>query len=285
MSELFKIVFIGIIQGVTEWLPVSSTGHMILFGSFCELEVTEVFWELFSVLIQLGSILAVVVLYFDRLNPFSRKKDRFERKRTFELWKCVVIGSIPLALVGLAVDKPLTAIFYGEGGELNVSHIGALVIAAALVVYGVIFVATERKKTFKIRIYETDGIDARCAFCIGIFQSFAVIPGTSRSGSTIFGGKLLGLSGACASEFSFFLAIPAMLGVGGFKFIKLLLIEKNVFSSQEWLMLAVGFVTAFAVSLGVISFLMDFVKKHTFIPFGIYRIILGTAVLIWTFVK
>lgn len=278
--EIIKTVLIGIIQGITEWLPISSTGHMILFNALWPLDVPSEFWEMFSVVIQLGSIMAVVVLYFRKLNPFAPSKSAQEKKSTWSLWAKVLVGSVPAALVGLLINDFIDAMLYEGEGELYVRTGGALVIAAALIVYGLAFILIEKYKKGKNRCETVDGISYSTALGIGAFQMLALIPGTSRSGSTIIGSRLLGVSRVAAAEFSFFLAIPVMAGASLLKVVKFLL--DGIFMTGElWAILAIGCVVAFFVSVAAIRFLTDFLKKHTFIPFGIYRIILGAAVIIW----
>ena len=278
--EIIKTVLIGIIQGITEWLPISSTGHMILFNAAWPLDVSPEFWEMFSVVIQLGSILAVVVLYFSKLNPFSPKKSSAEKKSTWSLWGKVLIGSIPAAIVGLLINDWLEALLYEGEGELTVRTLGAVVIAVALIVYGVAFILIEKFKKGKDKYETTDEITYKTALGIGAFQMLALIPGTSRSGSTIIGSRLLGVSRSAAAEFSFFLAIPVMAGASLLKVVKFVL-DGISMNTEEAIILAVGCVVSFVVSLVTIKFLTGFVKNHTFIPFGIYRIILGAAVIVW----
>lgn len=285
LIELIKTFIIGVIQGITEWLPVSSTGHMILFNSFWSLNVSPAFWDMFSVVIQLGSIMAVVVLYFSKLNPFAPSKSAAQKKSTWNLWGKVVVGSIPIAIVGILIEDWLEALLYSDGSELEIKTTGIIVIAAALIVYGVAFILIDKLKKTNNESQTTDDISYIKALGIGAFQALAVIPGTSRSGSTILGARMLGVSRPVAAEFSFFLAIPAMLGASFLKAVKYLIVDKIEISSQEWLILAVGCIVAFVVSLIAIRFLTDFVKKHTFIPFGIYRIILGIVVALWAFLK
>ena len=278
--EIIKTVLIGIIQGITEWLPISSTGHMILFNAAWPLEVRVEFWEMFSVVIQLGSILAVVVLYFSKLNPFSPKKSSSEKKSTWSLWVKVLIGSIPAAIVGLLINDWLDTMLYEGEGELTVRTLGAIIIAVALIVYGIAFILIEKFKKSKDKYETTDEVSYKTALGIGAFQMLALIPGTSRSGSTIIGSRLLGVSRSAAAEFSFFLAIPVMAGASLLKAVKLF-VEGFTMTGAEWAYLAVGCAVSFLVSLVTIKFLTGFVKNHTFIPFGIYRIILGAAVIVW----
>lgn len=278
--ELIKTVLIGIIQGITEWLPISSTGHMILFNAAWPLDVPADFWEMFSVVIQLGSIMAVVVLYFSKLNPFAPSKTAQEKKSTWSLWAKVLVGSVPAAVVGLIINDFIDSLLYEGENELTVRTAGALVIAAALIVYGAAFILIEKFKKGKNRCETTDEISYTTALGIGAFQMLALIPGTSRSGSTIIGSRLLGVSRVAAAEFSFFLAIPVMAGASLLKVVKFLL-EGISMNAELWAILAIGCVISFLVSIAAIRFLTDFLKKHTFIPFGIYRIILGVIVIVW----
>ena len=280
LVEIIKTVLIGIIQGITEWLPISSTGHMILFNALWPLDVPSEFWEMFSVVIQLGSIMAVVVLYFRKLNPFAPSKSAQEKKSTWSLWAKVLVGSVPAAVVGLLINDFIDALLYEGEGELYVRTGGALVIAAALIVYGFAFIIIEKYKKGKNRCETVDDISYSTALGIGAFQMLALIPGTSRSGSTIIGSRLLGVSRVAAAEFSFFLAIPVMAGASLLKVVKFLL-DGISMTGELWAILAIGCIVAFLVSAAAIRFLTDFLKKHTFIPFGIYRIILGAAVIIW----
>ncbi len=278
--ELIKTVLIGIIQGITEWLPISSTGHMILFNAMWPLNVPSDFWEMFSVVIQLGSIMAVVVLYFSKLNPFAPSKSATEKKRTWNLWGKVLVGSVPAAIAGLLINDWLEAMLYEGEGELAVRTSGALVIAAALIVYGVAFILIEKFKKGKNRCETAEEISYTTAIGIGAFQMLALIPGTSRSGSTIIGSRLLGVSRVAAAEFSFFLAIPVMAGASLLKVVQFVM-DGISMNAELWTILAVGCLVSFLVSLAAIKFLTDFLKKHTFVPFGVYRIILGAVVIVW----
>ena len=278
--ELIKTFIIGVIQGITEWLPVSSTGHMILFNAAWPLDVPTDFWEMFSVVIQLGSILAVVVLYFSKLNPFSPSKTPLQRKSTWTLWGKVLVGSIPAAVVGLLINDWIDSLLYGDSAGLTVKTTGGLVIAGALAVYGIAFILIEKFKKNNDRFLTVDDISWGTALGIGAFQMLALIPGTSRSGSTILGSRLLGVSRVAAAEFSFFLAIPVMAGASLLKVVKFLL-DGISMNAELWAILALGCVVSFIVSLVAIRFLTDFLKKHTFIPFGVYRIVLGAGVIIW----
>ena len=295
--ELMKAVLYGIVEGITEWLPISSTGHMLLLSQFVTLEVSRDFWDMFLVVIQLGAILAVCVLFFGTLNPFSAKKDPDERRATWLLWAKVVVACLPAAVVGIPLDDWME------------EHLGSpFVIAAALIVYGIAFilienararragqtqdVATARPRHMAQTPAAVQGTDADAsarittleelswpvAIGIGIFQVLSMVPGTSRSGSTIIGGLLLGCSRAVAAEFTFFLAIPVMFGASALRLVKFFL-KGNMFAPAEWQALGVGSVVAFVVSLLSIRFLMGFVRRHDFKPFGWYRIALGVAVI------
>ena len=265
--EILKTVVLGIIQGITEWLPISSTGHMILADAFLNLNQPKEFMDMFYVVIQLGSILAVVVLYFQKLNPFSPSKSRAERLSTFQLWFKVLVAVLPIGVIGLLVDDWVTEHFYTP-----------TVVAAALIIYGVLFILLEkRNKQVKPRIRSFEQLSYRTAACIGFLQLLAIIPGTSRSGATIVGALLIGVSRVIAAEFTFFLAIPVMFGASLLKLVKF----GFHFTMTEASLLIVGMVVAFAVSMGVISFLMGYIKKHDFKVFGWYRIVLGIVVLVY----
>ena len=266
MIEILKSILIGIVQGITEWLPVSSTGHMILLDVLLRMDVTPEFKEMFLVVIQLGSILAVLTLYFHKLNPFSSKKTSAEKRQTWSLWGHVLIAAIPAAILGLLLDDWFDEHFYNY-----------VVVAIALIVYGVAFILVERvnrRRSFRITsVYDIDG---KIALGIGAFQCLSLIPGTSRSGSTILGSTVIGVSREAAAEFSFFLAIPVMLGASLLKLLKF----GFAFTLAEVGILIVGVITAFLVSVVAIRFLMGFVRSHTFVPFGWYRIVLGAVVLL-----
>ncbi len=270
--EILKAVLFGIVEGVTEWLPISSTGHMILLDQLVKLKVSPEFYEMFQVVIQLGAILAVVLLFFHKLNPFSPKKEVAVRKQTWQLWFKVVFAVLPSAVIGLLLDDWMDANLYNH-----------VVVAIALVVYGVAFLYLERgEKQYKIKdVYE---IDYRTALLIGAFQCLALIPGTSRSGSTILGAIILGVARPAGAEFSFFLAIPTMLGASALKLLKFLLSGVSA-TGTELLLLAVGCAVSFLVSLLVIRSLVEHVRKHSFRVFGIYRIVLGGIVLAWFIVQ
>ena len=265
--QLLKAIFLGILEGITEWLPISSTGHLILFERFLDFGVSKAFWELFEVVIQLGAMLAVGVLFFQKLNPVSGAKTKKERKNTLFLWAKVLLATLPSAALGLLFDDLLEAHLYN-----------AVTVAVTLIFYGVIFLFLEKKRRFAPHTSAPEQISPRAALFIGCFQVLSLIPGTSRSGATILGGMLLGLSRTAAAEFSFFLGIPTMLGAGGLKAVKFFL-SGEMLSGEELLLLAAGTLTAFLVSLAVIRFLLDFVRRHSFAAFGIYRILLGAAVL------
>lgn len=268
--EILKALLFGIVEGVTEWLPVSSTGHLIILNELVSLNVSPEFWEMFEVVIQLGAILAVIVLFFRKLNPFAPSKSPAEKKGTWRLWLMVVIAIIPSGVVGVLLDDWLDAHLYTY-----------VVVAVALIVYGVAFLFVEKlKPAAGARITDVGQIGWKDALLVGCFQMLALIPGTSRSGSTILGAMLLGLSRAAAAEFSFFMAIPTMAGASLVKVLKFVKAGVTV-SGTEWVILAVGCVSAFLVSIAAIRFLMDFVKKHSFAAFGWYRIGLGLLVLVW----
>ena len=266
--ELLKALLYGIVEGITEWLPVSSTGHLILLGELCPLKVSEAFSEMFDVVIQLGAILAVIVLFFHKLNPFAPSKTPLEKKGTWGLWLRVCVAVIPSAVIGLLLDDWLDEHLYNY-----------VTVAITLVIYGILFILIEKfKPASDARVTDVQGIDYRLAFLIGAFQVLSLIPGTSRSGSTILGAMLLGCSRGAAAEFSFFMAIPTMLGASLLKAVKLFADGVTV-TALEWGILAVGCATAFLVSMAAIRFLTDFVKKHSFASFGWYRIALGVLVV------
>ena len=278
LIELLKAVLFGIVEGITEWLPVSSTGHMILLDEFIKLDVSPAFYEMFQVVIQLGAIAAVLVLFFRKLNPYAPGKNHKQRHNTWVLWIKVIVAVLPSAVLGLLLDDWMDAHLYNY-----------VVVAIALIVYGVAFLFVERINEQKeTQIKSVNQIDYKTALLIGTFQCLSLIPGTSRSGSTILGAILLGVARPAGAEFSFFLAIPTMLGASALKGLKYLLdcMETNVFpTSTEWVVLAVGCVVSFIVSLVVIKGLMEFVRKRSFAPFGIYRIVLGTVVIAYFLIK
>ena len=264
--ELIKVFLLSVIQGITEWLPVSSTGHMILLDDILKLQVSDEFWSLFLVVVQLGSILAVVYLFFDKLNTFSRKKTAPQQTQTRTLWKKVLIATIPAAVIGLVIESTMDG--------LNNSW----VVATALIIYGIIFIMIEnhQAKSQKIaRISNLEDITYADAVKIGAFQVLPLIPGTSRSGSTIIGGLLMGASREIATEFSFFMGVPIMFGAS---FLKLVKYGWN-YSSQEIIYLFFAMVVAFIVSIFTIKFLLNYIKNNDFKLFGYYRIVLGGLVI------
>lgn len=310
LFEALKAFLFGVVEGITEWLPISSTGHMMLLDEFVKLEVSEAFYSTFLVVIQLGAILAVILLFFHKLNPFSPRKNAEQKRTTWNIWAKVVVGSIPAAIVGLLLDDWI------EEHIMTNEDIAAIVVSVALIVYGVIFIAIELRNRRLIAEanqprgkhartdgenpaparmvsvdpdaeaeYDASSVIAKVntfdelsygkAFIIGIFQSLAIIPGTSRSGSIIIGSMLVGTSRTIATEFAFFLAIPIMLGWSVLKFIK----HGFAYTGMEWMVFGIGLVTAFVVSVLAIKFLVGYVKKHDFTAFGVYRIILGVVVL------
>lgn len=289
LVELLKAALFGLVEGITEWLPISSTGHMLLLDNFVSLNVSKDFWDMFLVVIQLGAILAVCVLFFRQLNPFSGKKTANERKGTWRLWGQIVLACLPAAAIGIPLDDWME------------EHLGSpFVIAGALIVYGVAFILIENARESRptgahfaprgrggklairsdqeARVQSVSELDWPTALGIGAFQVLSLIPGTSRSGSTIIGGLLLGCSRTVAAEFTFYLAIPVMAGASGLRLAKFFL-KGNMFQASEAALLGVGCVVAFVVSMLAIRFLMGFVKKHDFKPFGWYRIALGVVVI------
>ena len=273
MIEIFKAIILGIIEGITEWLPVSSTGHMILVDEFLKLDASEGFKELFFVVIQLGAILSVPVLFFDKLNPFGKKKSEEDKNKVLSLWVKVLVGVAPAGVIGVLFDDWFDEHFYNY-----------VVVALALIIYGIAFIAIEKYrekrevKTFAVNdVYD---ITYKDAIKIGLFQVLSLIPGTSRSGSTIIGGILSGVSRSASAEFSFFMAIPIMLGASLLKILKFILAGLAMTALEAWI-LVLGIVISFLVSLVSIKFLMEFVRRHSFAAFGIYRIVLGAVVLLY----
>lgn len=283
--ELLKAVLFGIVEGVTEWLPISSTGHLILLNEFITLNISDAFRSMFDVVIQLGAILAVIVLFFHKLNPFSPKKTEGEKKQTWQLWFKVIVAIIPSGIVGVLLDDWMDEHLHN-----------AVVVSIALIVYGVAFILVERRNTrgkFQ-RISTKDGVTVaklkeqsvdnvydisyRTALFIGLFQCLSLIPGTSRSGSTILGAILIGVGRSAGAEFSFFMAIPTMLGASAIKGLKFLL-SGVAATGTEIGVLVVGCMVSFLVSLLVIRGLMEYVRNHSFSVFGVYRIVLGVVVL------
>lgn len=270
MIEILKAILFGIVEGITEWLPISSTGHMILLDEFIKLNVTPEFMEMFRVVIQLGAILAVVVLFFSKIFPFNfdKKKGGFIKKDIFVMWFKILVACIPAAVIGLLFDDVFEALFYNYQ-----------TVAAMLILFGVLFIIIEKRNdSLQPKINSLAEITYTTAILIGFFQLIAaVFPGTSRSGATILGALMIGVSRTVAAEFTFFLAIPVMLGASLLKIVKFGL----AFTSTELLILVVGMVVAFLVSVLVIRFLMDFIKKHNFVVFGWYRIVLGVIIIIY----
>ena len=269
MIELLKAILFGIVEGVTEWLPISSTGHLILLNEFITLNVSEEFQSMFDVVIQLGAILAVIVLFFYKLNPFAPSKTAPEKKKTWDLWFKVIAAIIPSGVVGVLFDDWMDAHLHN-----------GIVVSIALIVYGIAFILVERKNEGKhLRMVDdVHAITYKTALLIGLFQCLSLVPGTSRSGSTILGAILLGVGRSAGAEFSFFMAIPTMLGASAIKMLKFLLSGVGI-TGQEIGILLVGCVVSFIVSLLVIKALMDYVRRHSFSAFGIYRIVLGVLVL------
>lgn len=266
--EAIKALIYGIVEGVTEFLPISSTGHLILLEEILPMNASEAFMEMFDVVVQLGAILAIIVLYFNKLNPFARHKSAKQKRQTWEIWGKVVIGCLPAAVLGFLLDDWLDAHLYR-----------ASVVAAMLILYGILFLVMENRNTkVNPRVTSVGQLSYVGALMIGLIQVLAMIPGTSRSGVTILGAMLLGVSRTAAAEYSFFLAIPIMFGASGLKLVKFLL-EGNVLAGTELGILMIGTVSAFIVALLSVRFLMNYIKEHDFKAFGYYRIGLGLLVL------
>ena len=286
--EILKAILFGIVEGITEWLPVSSTGHLILLDEFVKLNVapelgadfTDAYMSMFEVVIQLGAILAVVVTFFKKLNPFAPSKSLTEKKQTWSLWFKVAVASIPAALIGIVGDKILEK---ATGKDIDGWIYNAVTVAAALIIYGILFIVVEKWQENKpVRVQDVHEISYTQAMLIGCFQALSIVPGTSRSGSTILGSRILGISRPAAAEFSFFMGIPAMMGaslIKGLDFFSFVSENNISVPSLAWAVLAVASVVAFVVSMAAIRFLVDFVKKHSFSSFGVYRIALGVLVL------
>ena len=269
MIEILKAVLFGIVEGITEWLPVSSTGHLILLNEFVTLNVSEEFNSMFDVVIQLGAILAVIVLFFHKLNPFALSKSKVEKNQTWNLWFKVCAAIIPSGVVGVLFDDWMDEHLHN-----------GIVVAIALIAYGIAFILVERRNQGKHlkQINDVHTIDYKTALLIGAFQCLSLVPGTSRSGSTILGAILIGVGRSAGAEFSFFMAIPTMLGASAIKLLKFLLSGVAVTGTEIGVLL-VGSVVSFIVSMLVIKGLMEYVRKHSFSAFGVYRIILGIIVL------
>lgn len=267
MLEALKIIFLGIVEGITEWLPISSTGHLILVEEFVHLELSDAFVEMFNVVIQFGAILAVILLYFHKLNPFSPKKTEKQKLMTIQLWVKVVIATIPAMVFGLLFDD------YVDEHFMN-----AYVVAAMLIIYGILFIVVEKKhEGVPPKAAKLSQLTIPMILAIGGFQVLAMIPGTSRSGATILGGLLIGASRSVAAEFTFFLATPVMFGWSFLKMLKF----GFAFTGQEFFMLLLGCAVSFGVSVFAIKFLMKYIKNHDFKVFGYYRIVLGVIVLLY----
>lgn len=263
--ELIKVIILGIVEGITEWLPISSTGHMILVDEFIKLNVSDAFKEMFFVVIQLGAIFAVITLYFHKLNPFSPRKSSNEKRETISLWCKVIVACLPAAIIGLPFDDKIDELFYNP-----------MTVSITLIVYGILFIVIENRNRDKVsRVTSFATLDYKTVLFIGVFQVLALIPGTSRSGATIVGAILLGCSRYIAAEFSFYLAIPIMFGAS---FLKLIKFGFN-FTGVEALILMIGMLVAYVVSVLAIKFLMGYIKKHDFKAFGYYRIVLGIIVI------
>lgn len=270
MIEVLKAVLFGIVEGITEWLPVSSTGHLILLNEFINLNVSEEFQSMFDVVIQLGAILAVCALFFRKLNPFDRGKNEEQKKQTWTLWFKVIAAIIPSGVVGVLFDDWMDTHLHN-----------GIVVAIMLIVYGVAFIVVEKWNEHRVlRYHDVNNLPWGTAMIIGVSQCLSLVPGTSRSGSTILGGILAGVSRGTAAEFSFFMAIPTMVGASGIKLLKFFLSGVS-FTAMDMLILLVGCTVSYIVSLLVIKGLMNYVRKHSFSAFGVYRIVLGIAVLLY----
>lgn len=274
MMDIIKAIIFGIVEGITEWLPISSTGHMIILQDFIHLNVSDEFYKLFEVVIQLGAILAVVVMYFKVICPFGFNKNKEDTKDTFNLWGKILVACLPAAIIGLLLDDWLDEHLYNS-----------IVVSITLIVYGIIFIVIESINLKNKKTTDIKNITYKQALGVGAFQLLSLIPGTSRSGSTIIGGLLLGLDRKVAAEFTFFLAIPVMVGASLLKLVKYILNIGFSFATSELIILGVGCLVAFIVSLLIIKYLINYIRKHDFKPFGIYRIILGIIIIIYFLVK
>lgn len=271
--EILKVIVLGIVEGITEWLPISSTGHLIIVNEFLKLKASDAFVEMFNVVIQLGAILAVIVLYFKRLWPIDKKKDSKGlewNKDKLILWVKILVACVPAGIIGILFDDKIDEIFYNP-----------YVVSVTLIIYGVAFILIEiRNRNKEFKITDVKAMTFKTALIIGLFQVLALIPGTSRSGATIVGAMLIGTSRTAAAEFTFFLAIPVMAGASLVKILKFVS-DGTGFTQNELYMLLIGMLVAYLVSMLVIKFLMSYIRKHDFKPFGVYRIILGIAVLLY----
>ena len=271
MLDIIKVIILGIVEGITEWLPVSSTGHLILVGNVLKPSMSDAFMEMFDVVIQLGAIMAVVVLYFHKLNPFSPTKTEKQKMLTWQMWFKVVIASVPAAIVGLLFNDILNEIFYKP-----------LPVAIMLIVYGILFIIIEKNNAGKTpSVTRISQLNLQMLLWIGFFQILALIPGTSRSGATIIGALIIGVSREVAAEFTFFLAIPVMFGASLLKLIKF----GFHFTGAEFGLLMLGCIVSFGLSIVAIKFLMGYIKQHDFKVFGYYRIVLGGIIVIWTIIQ
>lgn len=270
LIEIIKSIIFGIVEGITEWLPISSTGHMILLDEFLHLKVSEEFYKLFEVVIQLGAIMAVVIIYFKTIFPWGFGKSKKETNRTLNLWGKILVACVPAAIIGILFDDWLDEHLYNS-----------VVVAIALIVYGIAFIIVESKNIGSRKVKDLNDITYKQALGVGAFQLLSLIPGTSRSGSTILGGLSLGLDRTVASKFTFFLAIPVMAGASLLKLVKYVMEVGFVFKASELIILAVGCLVSFIVSVLVIRFLMNYIRKHDFKAFGYYRIALGLLVLLY----
>ncbi len=272
MLEILKAILFGIVEGITEWLPISSTGHMILLDEFINLNVSEEFYKLFEVVIQLGAILAVVIMYFKTIFPWGFNKTKQETKDTLNLWGKILVACIPAAIIGILFDDWLDAHLYN-----------GVVVSLTLIIYGIVFIVMESKNIGSQKTKKLNDITYKQALGVGAFQLLSLIPGTSRSGSTIIGGLAIGLERSVAAEFTFFLAIPVMAGASLLKLVKYILKVGLAFKASELIILGIGCLVAFIVSILVIKFLMNYIRKHDFKVFGYYRIVLGIIVLLYFF--
>lgn len=270
LIEILKAILFGIVEGITEWLPISSTGHMIILNDFIKLDVSEEFYKLFEVVIQLGAILAVVVMYFKIICPYGFGKGKKETKKTYNLWGKIIVACLPAAVIGILFDDLLDKYLYNS-----------IVVSLMLIIYGIIFIVIESKSIGKNKTKSVDDITYKQAILVGIFQLLSLIPGTSRSGATIIGGLLIGLKRNVAAEFTFFLAIPVMAGASLLKLLKYVMEVGFIFTNLEIAILLTGTIVAFIVSILIIKFLINYIRKHDFKVFGYYRIVLGLLVLLY----
>ncbi|MDD2409690.1 MAG: undecaprenyl-diphosphate phosphatase [Bacilli bacterium] len=271
LIDVFKTIILGIIEGITEWLPISSTGHMIIAEEFLKLEVSAEFWEMFLIVIQLGAIFAIVVLFFKNLFPWGFNKTKKETKDTFNLWYKIIIGCLPAALIGIPLSDKIDELFFNPG-----------TVALMLIIYGILFIIVENKQKNKnYRVKEVNNITCKDALLVGLFQVLSLIPGTSRSGATILGGLIIGLDRTVAASYTFYLAVPVMLGASLIKLLKF----GFVFSSSEIIILIIGMLTAFIISILTIKLLLKYIKKNDFKVFGYYRILLGLVVILYFLLK